>query len=163
MQSITEKSQDFSQKKRYLKLSNGVELIITSPKLGWYYDFLIPRLNIAQLAGIGAEMKQAIKEQVKEGNVSAKTLSALPKPMLDLMLAVVAYYIPDSVYEDISNPLDKDKLFDYKMKYCKLELEIVDALAIINALLEVADASRIVGFFDKIGRVMSTSKMKTRP
>ena len=158
MESISEKAQDFTSKRIVVKLTNGLEVIITTPKLGWYYDFLMPRLNIAQLMDIGKDARAAIKEQVQGGNVSLKTLKSMPIPIASMVLAIIAFYIPDNVYKGDDMPEDKDKLFDYKIEYCKKELELVDALAIINALLHVADARRIIGFFDKIGEVTKESK-----
>ena len=131
---MEEKTKDFIPDKREVKLRNGSVVIVTTPTVGWWFDFLIPKSKELQWGSIDPETRQKVFEEVKKGNVSPESLSKMPLPVLDVLLELVVYYAK------------KDK------EWCKQNMDLVDFLAVINAFLQVCDVKRAMDFFVEINR-----------
>ncbi|HEC88465.1 MAG TPA: hypothetical protein ENI52_04020 [Thermoplasmata archaeon] len=129
-------TKDFLPQKKEVKLKNGLIVIVTTPTVGWWFDFIIPKARQLQWQSVStdSEIHQKIIKDIQKGVISSETLSKMPLPLLDILLELVVYYVR------------KDA------EWCKQNLDIVDFLAIINAFLEVCDIKRILDFFVQINQ-----------
>lgn len=135
LQSTLEKSSDFIGKEKTIILENGLKVKVYKPNLKWWYDFFIPTMKRLQWSGISPAIQKRILTELPKGKLSPQTVSQMPLPMVELILEVVAYYIPDK---------DTD--------WCKENLDIADFFQIIEVFLEVADVKRVMDFFVKISQ-----------
>jgi len=131
---MDEKVKDFIPEKREVKLRCGLVVTVTTPTVGWWFDFLIPKSKELQWGAIDAETRKKMFAEVKKGDVSPETLQKMPLPVLDVLLELVSYYAK------------KDK------EWCKTNMDLVDFLAVINAFLQVCDVKRAMDFFVEINR-----------
>ena len=129
-----EEVKDFIPEKKEVKLRCGLVVTVTTPTVGWWFDFLIPKSKELQWGSIDAETRKKIFTEVQKGNVSPESLSKMPVPILEVIAELIAYYVKQDV------------------KWCKANLDLVDALSILNAFLQVCDIKRAMDFFVEINR-----------
>jgi hypothetical protein len=129
---MDEKTKDFIGEKREVKLGNGMVVTVTTPTLGWWYDFFIPKTREMQMVKISPKQQKDIIDNFKDGKLATKTLMNMPVPIAETLLELVVYYVK------------KDAT------WCKENMDINDFLAVINAFLEVMDIKRTMDFFERI-------------
>jgi hypothetical protein len=120
---MDEKVKDFIPEKR-----------VTTPTLGWWCDFLIPKIGEVQWAEIPPDTQRQLLNAAKKGAMSSQLLSRIPVPILNLLLEIVVYYVKQNA------------------QWCKDNLDIADFLGIFNAFLKVCDSERVMHFFGEIAQ-----------
>ena len=141
-----EQVKDFIPETKQVKLKNGLEVSVSTPTLGWWFDFFFPKLQEIQWTQIDEKTKQDIIKEVQKGKITAATLKKFNKsslPILDTMLEIVVHY----------SGRDAD--------WCKKNMDLGDFLAIVNAFLGVLDAERVVDFFGQIAKQVPASLLAT--
>jgi len=129
-----EQVKDFIGETIDVKLKNGLTVSVTTPTLGWWFDFLIPKQKEMQWTNVPDDIQQRIIKDLKKGNISPDLLGKMPLSVVEMLLEIVVYYIK------------KDK------KWCKDNLDIGDFLAILNAFIKVLDPERVMDFFVQISQ-----------
>lgn len=141
-----EQVKDFIPETKQVKLKNGLMITVSTPTLGWWFDFFFPKLQEIQWSQIDEKTKQEVVKEIQKGKVTAGTLKKFNKsslPILDTMLEIVVHYS------------DKDA------KWCKDNMDLGDFLAVVNAFLEVLDAERVVDFFGQIAKQVPAGLLAT--
>lgn len=117
------------------RLHNDRVVMIQTPNLAWWYDWLIPHISVrTDVKAIDPAIKKQLIDEVTANQLTPETLGKLPMPMLDLLLDIVAYYVKETP------------------TWCKENLDLVDFLGILSVFLRLADARRLVDFFEDIGQ-----------
>ena len=129
-----EQVKDFVGETIEVKLKNGLTVSVTTPTLGWWFDFLIPKQKEMQWSNVPDDIQQRIIKDLKKGNISPELLAKMPTSIVEILLEIVVYYIK------------KDP------KWCKENLDIGDFLAILNAFIKVLDPERVMDFFVQISQ-----------
>lgn len=129
-----EQVKDFVGETIEVKLKNGLTVSVTTPTLGWWFDFLIPKQKEMQWSNVPDNIQQRIIKDLKKGNISPELLGKMPTSIVEILLEIVVYYIK------------KDP------KWCKENLDIGDFLAILNAFIKVLDPKRVMDFFVQISQ-----------
>lgn len=129
-----EQVKDFVGETIEVKLKNGLTVSVTTPTLGWWFDFLIPKQKEMQWSNVPDDIQQGLIKGLKKGKISPELLGKMPASILDLLLDIVIYYVK------------KDPT------WCKQNLDIVDFLAILNAFIKVLDPERVMDFFVQISQ-----------
>lgn len=129
-----EQVKDFVGQTKEITLSNGLTVSITTPRLRWWFGFLLPKFKESQWSNINPQIRSKMTKELQKGKLSPDTIAGLPLPILDVLLEMIVHYV------------GKDK------EWCLDNLDITDLLLILNTFLEVADAKKVMDFFVQIAK-----------
>lgn len=141
-----EQVKDFIPETKQVKLKNGLMVTVSTPTLGWWFDFFFPKMQEIQWSQIDEKTKQEVIKEVQKGKITPATLKKFNQsslPILDTMLEIVVHY--------------SGKECDW----CKKNMELGDFLAVVNAFLQVLDAERVVDFFGQIAKQVPVGLLAT--
>lgn len=141
-----EQVKDFVPVVKRVTLKNGLTVDVSTPTLGWWFDWFFPKMQEVQWAQIDERTKQAVLKEVQSGKITAATIGKFNKsgiPLLNTMLEIVVYYT------------GKDAA------WCKENLDLSDFLAVVNAFLGVLDAERVIDFFGQIAKQVPLGLLAT--
>jgi hypothetical protein len=141
-----EQVKDFIPETKQVKLKNGLLITVSTPTLGWWFDFFFPKMQEVQWSQIDEKTKQELIREVQKGKINAATLKKFNQsslPILDTMLEIVVHYS------------------GREADWCKKNMDLSDFLAVVNAFLQVLDAERVIDFFGQIAKQVPVGLLAT--